>query len=173
MISRKGTNGHKNINGRKEAQKAQKRQKGREGRRGVTLMETLVCTAVLAVSLMGLGTLGAFSFGMETRVDDQGIACSLARNAIESVKMTGFAYTPEIPASSPQLAYYDATESAVAASASRYTVSTTVVSDLTVSGSNPVTPAPNALRTVTVTVTRTSTGEPLAQMVTYLCQGGI
>jgi Tfp pilus assembly protein PilV len=136
-------------------------------------METLVCTLVIGMSLLGLSTLGAFAFREETFVDDQGIACSLARNAIESIKMTGFAYTPEIPASSPQLAYFDPTESAVAASAARYTVSTTVVSDLTIAGSNPVTPAANALRTVTVTVTLTATGETLAQMTTYLAQGGI
>lgn len=144
-------------------------------RRGVTLIEILVASLIVGVCVTALTSLWSFSYTLTTRTYDEDAAYALARNALEAIKETGFAYTAEASTSAPVVHYYRAdmalTDNDTAAA--RYKVSASVVSDLIVSGSNPVQPANNALRTVTVTVALYPGNQTIYQSGTYLVRAGI
>src|SRR6185437_3642779 len=84
--------------------------KSKRGRRGETLVEVLVAALIVGVCIASLVSLWSFSFMTTRDSDDQDIAYTLARNAIETVKQTGFAFTPEAPASAPVVHYYDSNQ---------------------------------------------------------------
>jgi prepilin-type N-terminal cleavage/methylation domain-containing protein len=144
-------------------------------RRGVTLIEILVASLIVSVCVASLTSLWSFSYTLTTRTYDQDAAYALARNTLEAIKQTGFTYTAEAPTNAPVVHYYkaDMTPTDNNTAAARYKVSASVVSDLIVSGSNPVQPANNALRTVTVTVALYPGGQTIYQSGTYLVRAGI
>ncbi len=144
-------------------------------RRGVTLIEVLAASLVIAVCVSALVGLWSLSFAMTGDIYDQDIACTLARNTLETIRENGFYYTAEAPASTPVVHYYDGNQNNLDSkpSSARYKVTTTVVSDRTISGSNPVQPAEDALRTVTITVTPATSGKILYQTNTYLVRAGL
>jgi uncharacterized protein (TIGR02598 family) len=144
-------------------------------RRGDTLMEVLVASLIVGVCVSALVSLWSLSYMLTRDTDDQDVAYTLARQALEAVKQTGFYNTAEAPSSAPVTHYFDANQTNLdnQSSSARYKVRTTVISDKTVNGSNPVQPQDDALRTVTVTVTLVSGGTALYQTSTYLARAGI
>lgn len=147
----------------------------RRAQRGSTLVEALLASLILGTCLAALISVLYFSNRMTVKSSDMGVAYNLARMTVEGIKQTGFTNTAEVPANSPASTYYDGQMSLQNSNTSsvRYIVKTTVVSDQTVSGSNPVQPATTALRTVTVKVTVKQTGEEVCRMDTYLANDGI
>jgi len=143
----------------------------RARRRGFTFVETLVAAAILGISLMALGQLWTFAHRVTADTDDLGVAVNLARTAIEHIKETGFYNSPE----GSTTTYYDVQQNVVTATAAacRYQVIASVTSSDTVPGSNPVQPGDDALRTVIVTVTLTTTSQKVFQTGTYLVREGI
>ena len=141
----------------------------------MALMEVLVAALIVGSSLAALVSAWRFSYFLTIRTDDKGIAYSLARQTVETVKQTGFTNTAEITVAAPVVHYFNAQEQNLdaAPASARYKVSLSVVSDALVSGSSPATPTPDALRTVTVTVTLLQTGETLYQTSAYLARAGV
>jgi hypothetical protein len=136
-----------------------------------------VCVAalILAACLAAISSTWYFCFSLAVQAADRAAGYSLRRMTVEAIKETGFYNTPEAPAASPIVHYYDGQETNKDSSSStaRYKVTTTVVSNLTVANSSPVQPQTGALRTITVTVTLTSTGTTVCQTATYLTRSGI
>lgn len=147
----------------------------RRHRRGSVLIESLVASCIVAMSLAALVSLWRFSYRMTTRTDDKGVACNLARQTMEAVKQSGFNNMSEITVAAPTIHYFDAHEQNQDASpsAARYKVTLSVVSDSLIAASSPATPTPDALRTVTITVIEVDNGETLYQTSTYLARSGI
>lgn len=144
-------------------------------RHGTTFVEVLVAAAICVLCMSIMIQLWSFSMWFTVQTTDNAVACDLARETVEMLKETGFSQTPEAPASAPLVHYYDVNTVNLDSkpAAARYKVTTTVVSDSVVSGSNPTTPAPNALRLVTTTVTLVSSGKTLTTLITYLVRAGI
>jgi Tfp pilus assembly protein PilV len=135
-------------------------------------VELLVASLLLCIGLMGLVNTWAFSFRVTQNTDDRGTAYIVARQALERVKMSGFSSTAEGTATT----YYTANQATTTSGSAYFTVTTSVVSDLVQSGTAGVAgavPAPEALRTVTVTVQKSSTGAKLFSTSTYLVRAGI
>src|SRR5579871_673802 len=123
-------------------------------RRGFSYIEIMTATLILAVCVTALVSTWYVAMNMTVSTNEQGIAYNLARETLEQLKETGFDNTAEAPPTTPVVHYYDINQNSMDATptAARFKVTTTVVSDLTIANSNPVQPAMNALRTVTVTV---------------------
>ena len=139
---------------------------------GSGLIELLVATLLLCIGLMGLVNTWAFSFRVTQNTDDRGTAYVLARQAMERVKMSGFSGTAE----GTTTAYYTGSQATTTAGSAYYTVTTSVVSDSVQSGTAGAAgavPAQAALRTVTVTVTLSSSARTLFTTSTYLVRAGI
>ena len=135
---------------------------------GVTYIEVLVASLIVSISLAAMSSLWYFSYRMSAQTDKQGVSYSIGRRALEEAKQTGFDNTAE----GATTRYYDQTgggESTTQVTGSIYSVTTSVVSDQLVSGS----PAPGALRTVTVTVKLVSTGAIVHTTTTYQAKAGI
>lgn len=142
-------------------------------RRGFTIINALVASLIVATCLGGMVSMFYFSINMTRQSDEVSVAYSLARQAMEQVKETGFANTAE--SVSPSYTYFDNNgnlQSQKSAS-THFQLGITVVSSSTVNGSNPVQPSPAALRTVTITVTNVSNNQQICQMNTYLARAGI
>ena len=135
----------------------------------------MVSSAICVLCMSIMIQLWAFSTLFTVQTSDNAVACDLARQTIETLKETGFSQTPEAPSTAPLVHYYSINTVNLdnTPNTARYKVTTTVVSDSLVSGSNPVTPSPNALRLVTTTVTLTSSGNVLTTLRTYLARSGI
>lgn len=135
----------------------------------------MVSSAICVLCMSIMIQLWAFSTLFTVQTSDNAVACDLARQTVETLKETGFSQTPEAPSAAPLVHYYNVNTVNMDSTpaASRYKVTTTVVSDSLVNGSNPATPSPNALRLVTTNVTLTSTGAVLATLTTYLARNGI
>jgi len=146
---------------------------GRRG--GFTFVEVMVSSAICVLCMSIMIQLWAFSTLFTVQTSDNAVACDLARQTVETLKETGFSQTPEAPSTAPLVHYYNINTVNMdnTPSAARFKVTTTVVSDLVVAGSSPVSPAPNALRLVTTTVSLTSNGNVLATLKTYLVRNGI
>lgn len=151
------------------------KQRHQRFQRGNSLVEALAASLIVGTCVAALVSVLFFSQGATNHAIDAGVAYNLARQTIEGIKETGFSNTPEAPASSPSIAYYDGQMNKQNASTTttRYIITTTVVSDQTVSGSNPVQPTTTALRTVTVKVKVVQTGEEVCRMDTYLANEGV
>jgi prepilin-type N-terminal cleavage/methylation domain-containing protein len=143
----------------------------RARKRGFTMIEALIASALIALSMLALGQLWTFAARVTTDTDDRGIAYSLARLAIETVRETGFTNTAE----GSTTVYYDINQNTVLSTAPtrRYMVVTTVTSSATVPGSSPVQPSTDALRTVVVTVTLVPTNTVIFTTGTYMASSGI
>ena len=152
----------------------QNRLRGRR-RSGFSYVEVIVASAVCVLCLSIMIQLWSFSVLLTMQTTDNAVACDLARQTVEALKETGFTQTPEAPSSAPLVHYFDVKTVNLDSTpaTARYKVTTTVVSDYIVGGSNPVTPAGNALRQVTTTVTLVSTGTTLTTLTTYLSREGI
>lgn len=144
-------------------------------RSGLSYIEVLVASAVCVLCMSVMIQLWSFSVMLTVQTTDNAVACDLARQTVEALKETGFTQTPEAPSAAPLVHYFDVATHNLDSTptTARYKVTTTVVSDLTVTNSNPVTPAGNALRQVTTTVTLVSTGKTLTTLTTYLSREGI
>jgi hypothetical protein len=141
----------------------------------MTFIEVLVASAICVLCLSVMIQLWAFSTFFTVQTTDNAVACDLARQTMETLKETGFSQTPEAPATAPLVHYFDVNTNNmdINPTTARYKVTTTVVSDTIISGSSPTTPAPNALRLVTTTVTLVSSGKTLATITTYFARNGI
>src|SRR5579862_7220343 len=139
-------------------------------RRGVTYIEVLVASGLAVTSLAAMVSMWYFAARMTLQTNNKAIAYVLARQTMENIKETGFTNTAEAPSSAPVVHYYDSGETLRDSNTTLATfrVSTTVVSDIPLAGSNPVQPDPTALRTVTVTVTSYPAGQSLCTLNTYL-----
>jgi Tfp pilus assembly protein PilV len=144
-------------------------------RSGLSYVEVLMASVVCVVCLSILIQLWSFSLMLTMQTTDNAVACDLARQTVETLKETGFSQTPEAPSSAPLVHYYnvDTLNLDSTPTAARYKVTTTVVSDAVVAGSNPVTPVGSALRQVTTTVTLVQSGTTLTTLTTYLAREGI
>ena len=147
----------------------------RQARPGFTLIEALVTSLIVTISVASVVSMWYFAYNMDRLTDDQGVAYNLGRSAIEQVHETGFYDTAEAPAASPVVYYYDHNEvnQTLTPSKAQFKVTVSVVSDKTNGATSGQTWADDALRTVTVTVTRLSDGRQLYQTVTYLARDGI
>ena len=142
--------------------------------RGAGLIELLVASLLLCIGIMGVVNTWAFSFRVTQNTDDKGIAYSLARQAVERIKMTGFYNTAE----GSSVSYYNLNQASVSSSSTSayFKVTTSVVSDSVQSGTAGVSgavPANEALRQVTVTVQNNSTGSTVFSTKAYLVRAGI
>lgn len=136
------------------------------------MIEVLTAALIASTAIAAMVTTWSFCFNLVDRGVDQSEAYNVARQILENIKETGFSYTAEQV--TPAVTYYDGSGSLLnSSSGAELKVSTTVVSDKTISGSDPVQPDPAALRTVTITVTSVRTGDTLCQMSTYLVRAGI
>lgn len=59
-------------------------------KRGFTLIEALVASLIVSVSLMALVTLWRFGFDLTAKTDNLGVAYNIARHEMERVKLQGF-----------------------------------------------------------------------------------
>ena len=73
------------------------RRGGRRMRRqsGFTLVEVLVATLIMAVSVAAMVSLFRFAFNMTTKANFQGIAYAIGRREMEQVKLAGFDFAPD------------------------------------------------------------------------------
>jgi Tfp pilus assembly protein PilV len=159
----------------REHQSAMKRIRPRSRRRqsGITFVELLVAGLILSIGMMGMVNVWSYSFFVTGNSDDSAIAYNLGRQSIERAKQSGFTSAAEGTATT----YYSGNQVVQSsAGASRYTVTTRIVSDVMKSGTSGASggvPADTALRTVSVTVTLTTGGTTLYTTQTYLCRAGI
>jgi Tfp pilus assembly protein PilV len=136
--------------------------------KGITMMEVLVAGVVLITCVVALVQFMYVNFALTGQAEDISSAYSMARTAIETVRQQGFSNAPE----GSSTVYYDGSAtfppSTSQVSSSVFSCNTNIVSDI-FSGSNP---APTALRTVTVTVTRLSNSLIVYQTTTALADYG-
>lgn len=147
---------------------AARRVSSRSRRRAFTLIEVLIASVVVGVCIAAIVSMWSFAFGLSATADRQSIGYSLGRRAMEEVKQTGFQDSTE----GTTTIYYDKTggsRSATQASNHMFSVTTVVATDV-MNGSSP---APTALRTVTITVNFISTGASVYSCTTYLARAGI
>jgi Tfp pilus assembly protein PilV len=141
--------------------------------RGVSLVELLIAGLLLSISMMAMVQMWAFAYRVTANTDDKGIAYNLGRQAMETVKMSGF----DNAAEGSSTAYYNGQQVAQGNSATaRYSVTTSVVSSAVNSGTagqSGAVPSSFAIRTVSVTVSLVSGGTVLYQTSTYLVRAGI
>jgi Tfp pilus assembly protein PilV len=138
-------------------------------RRGVTMVEVLVAGVVLITSVVALVQFMYVNYSLTGKAEDISAAYSMARSAVENVHQQGFSNAAE----GTTTVYYDGSAtyppSTSQVATSVYSCQTSIVSD-SFNGANPAT---TALRTVTVTVTRISSGLILYQTTTALANQGI
>jgi Tfp pilus assembly protein PilV len=136
-------------------------------------VELLVAGLLLSIGLMAIVQTWTYSFFVTASSDDSAVAYTLGRQAVERAKTSGFTNAAE----GTTTTYYTGNQSSMpGGTSSRYTVRTTIASDVMTSGTSGQTggvAASYALRNVTVTVSLTSGGTVLYQTSTYLCRGGI
>ena len=144
----------------------------KRSRRGITFVELLVAGLLLSIGLMAIVQTWTYSFFVTASSDDSAIAYNLGRQAIERTKTSGFDAAPEGTSN----VYYNGNQTQTSSSNSRYTVRTTIVSDIVKSGTAGqagAVPDAYALRSVSIRVSLTSGGSVLYQTSTYLCRAGI
>jgi Tfp pilus assembly protein PilV len=136
-------------------------------RRGVTLVETLIASLIVTITLFGAVALFGAAYTQNNLTAEDSIAAAIAKREIEEAKNLGFLNLPEGETTS----YFDAygegggtTKLATSVYAATLDVDSTALS-----GSAPTTAA---LRVVTVTVKRASDNAVLETTGTYLAWGG-
>ena len=143
--------------------------------RGSTFFEVLIAALILGIGLAATVSLWSFSYRITGQASDKSQGYSLARQTMEQIRETGFFNTPEADIASPNIHYFDGTCTNVDSTPTKakYKVTSSVVSDLLVSGVSPAKPANGALRTVTVNVTLAADGTSVYSTSTYLARAGI
>lgn len=141
----------------------------RPRRRAIALVESLVASLILGVSLAGITALLYWSVNATVRTDEVGIAYNLGRQDMERVKQTGFPNTAE----GTTVAYYRLDQTGTGATSAYFKLTRTVTTDLLVAGSNPPRPDDHALRRVQIKVDRVRGNVALYQTNTYLVRAGI
>lgn len=134
---------------------------------------------ILSLSLLAALSLYSFSMNMIDKTADDGVAYNIARKALENAREAGFngtnsSGTIALPDGTSTV-YWDSlgqTSSSSATQLMRFKVVTAVASDKLQIGSTTI-PAPDALRTVTVTVSYKSTGTQILQTGTLLARSGV
>jgi Tfp pilus assembly protein PilV len=132
------------------------------------MVEVLVAGIILITCVVALIQFMYVNFSITGKAVDLTNSYSMARTAVETVRQQGFSNAAE----GTTTVYYDGNAtyppSTSKVSSSIYSCTTSIVSDI-FSGSNP---APTALRTVTVTVTRLSNSLITYQTTTALADYG-
>lgn len=133
------------------------------------MVEVLVAGVVLITSVVALVQFMYVNYQLTGLAQDISSAYSMARSAVEAVREQGFANAAE----GTTTVYYDSLAtyppSTSQVSSSIFSCSTVIVSD----SFNGASPATTALRTVTVTVTRISSGLIVYQTTTALANSGV
>lgn len=62
---------------------------------GFTLIEALVASLIMAVSVSAMVSLFYFAFNMTMKADSQGVAYTIGRREMEQVKLAGFEFAPD------------------------------------------------------------------------------
>jgi hypothetical protein len=70
----------------------------------------MVASLIVGLSLAAMVSTWYVALNMTQSTNDQGVAYNLARQTVEQIKGTGFYNTPEAPAASPSIHYYDGNE---------------------------------------------------------------
>jgi Tfp pilus assembly protein PilV len=148
--------------------------RSQQSTRGASFIELLMAGLILTIGLMALVQIWTFSFRVTTNSDDLSNGYTLGSQRMESIRVQGFASAPE----GATTLYYDGNQNAVAenSASKRYRVTTTIVSDFVSSGTagqSGAVPADNALRTVTIAVTRLVDSYALYSTSTYLVKEGV
>ncbi len=68
---------------------------GRRRQGGFTLIEALVASLIMAVSVSAMVSLFYFAFNMTMKADNQGVAYTIGRREMEQVKLAGFEFAPD------------------------------------------------------------------------------
>jgi len=135
---------------------------------GITMVEVLVAGIVLVTSVVALIQFMYVNFALTAKANYISTGYTMARTAVEYVREQGFTNAAE----GTTTVYYDANAtyppSTSQVSSSVYSCSTLIASDQL----NGSTPAPTALRKVTVTVTLLSSGLIVYQTTTALADYG-
>ena len=145
--------------------------------RGAGYIEVLVSSLILSLSILAALSLYGFSMNMITRTGDEGVAYNIARRALENARQLGFKTIDgggnvSLPDGTITL-YYDslgADESATKGTR-KFKMVEVVTSTVHVVGTN--IPAPDALRTVKITVSYADSGEQIEQTGTVLVRSGV
>ena len=133
--------------------------------RGFTLIEALVATLIMALSIMAMISLWNFTFNLTVKADNVGVAYAVGRHAMERVKLAGFEFADE----GATTLYYDrlgGSESAARSAQHRMKAVTSINSGLGY-------PSYNASRAVVITITQLNTGEMLYKTGATLTKKGI
>jgi type II secretory pathway pseudopilin PulG len=146
--------------------------------KGFGYIEVLVSTLILAVSLLAALSLYGFSMGMIDKTADEGFAYNLGRQALENVRQLGFdpvdAGGNHTLLDGTTTTYYDSKGGNAAAATfptARFRLVQKILSDRLVTGT--AKPAPDAMRTVTITIYYVKTGEQIEQCGTILARSGV
>ena len=149
---------------------------------GAGYIEVLVSSLILALSLLAALSLYGFSMTLVEKTGDEGYAYNIARRWLEDARQKGFPYT-KLPEGTTTRYYTakgmdsggtDPNGSSSSFADAKFRMDRVVISDkfTTVSG-GATHPADTSLRTVTVTVTRISTGQVVEQTGTTLVRSGV
>ncbi|MCW3095377.1 MAG: hypothetical protein JWL77_995 [Chthonomonadaceae bacterium] len=142
-------------------------------RRGFTFIEVLVTGLIIVVCLMAMVSMWNFCTSLTGTSSVRGVAYSVGRQAIETVRETGFSYTPE----GSTTLYYDgngANPTASRVTADQYQAVTSVTSNkFGTNTAGVAVPGDRALRTVTVAVTYLPTGQVIYSTGSYLVKAGL
>jgi len=138
------------------------------------MIETLVAVMIISISMVGAIGIFFSALTINNWTAQRSVAASLAREAIEQAKSQGFYWctTPQtgVGCDGTVTTYFDKNGSLLGSSAgARYTVVMTVSSSSLTNGI----PDNSALRTVSVSVTRTIDNAALESSQTYLTWGGV
>lgn len=131
------------------------------------MVETLVAATIVTVAMMGSVGIFFSVSNLSDRTAEGSVVSSLVRRTIEEAKNKGFANLPE----GTTIKYddvYGTGDRTTKTAADRYSVTTSVTSDIITGGS----PDKTALRTVIVTIKRLSDNTTLETTGTYLAWGG-
>lgn len=140
--------------------------------RAIALVEVLAAVLITSVTVLGAVGLYAGISHMTQNTNDDSTAESLCRRGVEEAKSPGFANLVD----GTTVKYYDENGgggSTTKSSTSRFSVTTTVSSDLIEKNGSSVCASADALRTLTVVVRRLTDNSVLEQTATYLARGGV
>jgi Tfp pilus assembly protein PilV len=152
---------------------------------GVHLVEVLVASAIMSVSLAAIVSMFVFGYRITQHSDDTSIAYNVCRQELERVRLEGFKNTVLVRdvngvvisrgLDGTETFYYSLNGTKLENSTgAAYSVIITIISDKfdTITG-GVLRPADDSLRTVTVVVTRLSDNTVVHREGTYLSRSGV
>jgi Tfp pilus assembly protein PilV len=134
----------------------------RRGERGLTLIEALIATLIVGVSLMALMSAWLYSFNMTRSTDELTVSYNLGRIGVERMRAMGYFYAD--PNGMPE--WWDANMQPTTQQNASYRVVTTITTGRDASRSQ------YNLKQIEVVVVRVSDGAELFRTQTYLTWGG-